>query len=150
MWQCFARKTPPLATSRTPTSYSTPAIRTIATCGQAAEDRLTYLRRYKCIKKALTGEERVAERLVCSRFFNTAAAKRSNNDVDGLLNAMDDIRLEGATPAQLTFLEGELARFVESGAWEFGACRKWVSRLLLVPKPGVNQWRCIIDLHLLC
>eukprot|EP00873_Tetraselmis_striata_P018437 jgi/Tetstr1/438701/TSEL_027250.t1 len=38
-------------------------IRTIATCGQAAEDRLTYLRRFKC-KKALTGEERVAECLV--------------------------------------------------------------------------------------
>eukprot|EP00873_Tetraselmis_striata_P014901 jgi/Tetstr1/435165/TSEL_002621.t1 len=32
------------------------AIRTIATYGQAAEDRLTYLRRFKC-KKALTGEE---------------------------------------------------------------------------------------------
>eukprot|EP00873_Tetraselmis_striata_P010207 jgi/Tetstr1/430471/TSEL_020279.t1 len=74
------------------------AIRTIATCGQAAEDRLTYLRRYKCIKKALTGEERVAERLVYSRFFDTAAAKRSNNDVDGLLNAMDDIRLEVSHP----------------------------------------------------
>eukprot|EP00873_Tetraselmis_striata_P022713 jgi/Tetstr1/442977/TSEL_031037.t1 len=51
--------------------------------------------------------------------------------------------------AQLTFLEGELARFVESGAWEFGTCRKWVSRLFLVPKPGVNQWRWIIDLRVL-
>eukprot|EP00873_Tetraselmis_striata_P001185 jgi/Tetstr1/421449/TSEL_012398.t1 len=57
--------------------------------------------------------------------------------------------MHGATPAQLTFLEGELARFVESGAWEFGTCRKWVSRLFLVPKPGVNQWRCIIDLRVL-
>eukprot|EP00873_Tetraselmis_striata_P018672 jgi/Tetstr1/438936/TSEL_002953.t1 len=54
-----------------------------------------------------------------------------------------------ATPAQLTFLEGELARFVESGAWEFGTCRKWVSRLFLVPKPGVNHWRCIINLRVL-
>eukprot|EP00873_Tetraselmis_striata_P038086 jgi/Tetstr1/458350/TSEL_044789.t1 len=147
------------------------AIRTIATCGQAVEDRLTYLRRFKC-KKALTGEERVAERLVYSRFFDTTAAERSCNGVDGLLNALDDKRLEegvripfkhnrpppnfhngismqDATPAQLTFLVGELARFVESGAWEFGTCRKWVSRLFLVPKPGVNQWRCIIDLRVL-
>eukprot|EP00873_Tetraselmis_striata_P019320 jgi/Tetstr1/439584/TSEL_028011.t1 len=207
-------------------------IRTIATCGQAAEDRLTYLRRFKC-KKALTGEERVAERVVYSRFFDTTAAERSNNGVDGLLNALDDKRLEvslhqaakaraaaqfkgsgsggsgggsgnirikeqeraehadratkeradknkdkdkikgkpqpgnparktttpqteeqngrmqDASAAQLTFLEGELARFVESGAWEFGTCRKWVSRLFLVPKSGVNQWRCIIDLRVL-
>eukprot|EP00873_Tetraselmis_striata_P010206 jgi/Tetstr1/430470/TSEL_020278.t1 len=55
--------------------------------------------------------------------------------------------MQDATPAQLTFLEGELARFVESDPWEFGACRKWVSRPFLVPKPGVNQWRRIIDLH---
>eukprot|EP00873_Tetraselmis_striata_P023803 jgi/Tetstr1/444067/TSEL_003307.t1 len=218
------------------------AIRTIATCGQAAEDRLTYLRRFKC-KKALTGEERVAERLVYSPFFDTTAAERSSDGVDGLLNAMDDkrrqvslhqaakaqaatrfkvsgsggsgggggnirikeqelqatcdtacggnggngktsgraiksyggsrrasgspppkhnrgrnrpppnfhngISTQDATPSQLTFLEGELARFVESGAWEFATCRKWVSRLFLVPKLGVNQWRCIIDLRVL-
>eukprot|EP00873_Tetraselmis_striata_P009404 jgi/Tetstr1/429668/TSEL_019565.t1 len=68
------------------------AIRAIATCGQAAEDRLTYLRRFKC-KKALTGEERVAERLVYSRFFDTTAAQRSNNGVDGLLNALDDKKI---------------------------------------------------------
>eukprot|EP00873_Tetraselmis_striata_P039205 jgi/Tetstr1/459469/TSEL_004836.t1 len=69
------------------------AIRTIATCGHAAEDRLTYLRRFK-YKKALTGEERIAERLVYSSFFDTTAAERSNNGVDGLLNALDDKRLE--------------------------------------------------------
>eukprot|EP00873_Tetraselmis_striata_P046304 jgi/Tetstr1/466568/TSEL_011070.t1 len=68
------------------------AIRTIATCGHAAEDRLTYLRRFKC-KKALTGEERDAERLVYSHFFDTTA-ERSNNGVDGLLNALDVKRLE--------------------------------------------------------
>eukprot|EP00873_Tetraselmis_striata_P004943 jgi/Tetstr1/425207/TSEL_015668.t1 len=62
-------------------------------------------------------------------------------------NFHNGISMQDATPAQLTFLEGELARFVESGAWEFGTCRKWVSRLFLVPKPGVNQWRCIIDLR---
>eukprot|EP00873_Tetraselmis_striata_P009547 jgi/Tetstr1/429811/TSEL_019678.t1 len=69
------------------------AIRTIATCERAAEDRLTYLRRFEC-KKALAGEEQVAERLVHSRFFVTTAAERSSNGVDGLLNAMDDKRLE--------------------------------------------------------
>eukprot|EP00873_Tetraselmis_striata_P036117 jgi/Tetstr1/456381/TSEL_043115.t1 len=57
--------------------------------------------------------------------------------------------MQDATLAQLTFLEGELARFVESGAWELGTCRKWVSRPFLVPKQGVNQWRCIIDLRVL-
>eukprot|EP00873_Tetraselmis_striata_P005985 jgi/Tetstr1/426249/TSEL_016569.t1 len=69
------------------------AIRAIATCGQDDEDRLTYLRRFKC-KKALTGEGRVPECLVDSRFFDTTAAERSNNGVDGLLNAIDDKRLE--------------------------------------------------------
>eukprot|EP00873_Tetraselmis_striata_P018362 jgi/Tetstr1/438626/TSEL_027177.t1 len=64
-------------------------------------------------------------------------------------NFHNGISMQDATPAQLTFLEGELARFVESGAWELGTCRKWVSRLFLVPKPGVNQWRCIIDLRVL-
>eukprot|EP00873_Tetraselmis_striata_P043498 jgi/Tetstr1/463762/TSEL_008578.t1 len=66
----------------------------IATCGQAANDRLTYLRCFKC-KKAPTGEERVAdERLVYIRFLDTTAAERSSNGVDGLLNAQDDKRLE--------------------------------------------------------
>eukprot|EP00873_Tetraselmis_striata_P027757 jgi/Tetstr1/448021/TSEL_035322.t1 len=64
-------------------------------------------------------------------------------------NFHNGIRMQDGTPAQLTFLEGELARFVESGAWELGSCRKWVSRLFLVPKPGVNQWRCVIDLRVL-
>eukprot|EP00873_Tetraselmis_striata_P017844 jgi/Tetstr1/438108/TSEL_026731.t1 len=59
----------------------------------AAEDRLTYLQRFKC-KQALTGEERLAERLVYSRFFDTTAAERSSNGVDGLFNALDDKRLE--------------------------------------------------------
>eukprot|EP00873_Tetraselmis_striata_P006287 jgi/Tetstr1/426551/TSEL_016849.t1 len=69
------------------------AICTIAMCGQAAQDRLAYLRRFKC-KKVLTGKERVAERLVYSRFFDTTAAERSSNGVDGLLNALGDKRFE--------------------------------------------------------
>eukprot|EP00873_Tetraselmis_striata_P033149 jgi/Tetstr1/453413/TSEL_040395.t1 len=111
------------------------AIRTIATCRQTIEDMLTYLRRFKC-DNALTGEERVAERLIYIRFFDTAAAERSGN-----------LHLQGATPAQLIFLEGEIARFVASGAWDdYGTCSKqWVSKRFLVPKPGVNQWLCIIE-----
>jgi hypothetical protein len=45
-------------------------------------------------KKALTGEERVAERLVYTRFFDTPAADRSTNGVDGLLAALEDKRIE--------------------------------------------------------
>jgi len=52
-----------------------------------------------------------------------------------------------ATPPQLAFMETELSRFLAVGAWERGSCSRWVSRLFLVPKPGVNQWRLIIDLR---
>eukprot|EP00873_Tetraselmis_striata_P043195 jgi/Tetstr1/463459/TSEL_008352.t1 len=71
---------------------------------------------------------------------------------DHLLNSANRTiaTMHDATPTPLIFLEGELARFVESGAWEFGTCRKWVSRLFLVSKPAcINQWRCIIDLRVL-
>eukprot|EP00873_Tetraselmis_striata_P039556 jgi/Tetstr1/459820/TSEL_005169.t1 len=47
-----------------------------------------------CKKALITGEERVAKRLVYSRFFDTTAAERSSNGVDGLLNALDDKRLK--------------------------------------------------------
>jgi hypothetical protein len=56
----------------------------------AAESRLIYIRR----KNALTREERVVERLVYSRFFDTRAVNRSPNGVDGLLPAMKDKRIE--------------------------------------------------------
>eukprot|EP00873_Tetraselmis_striata_P046012 jgi/Tetstr1/466276/TSEL_000956.t1 len=52
-----------------------------------------------------------------------------------------------ASPAQLEFMDGELARFLAVGAWERGYCAKWVSRLFLVPRPGTNKWRLIIDLR---
>jgi hypothetical protein len=57
------------------------------------------------------------------------------------------ISLLDATPGQLTFVEVELARFVETGAWERTTYNKYVSRLLLVAKPGNNQWRFIVDLR---
>jgi hypothetical protein len=45
-------------------------------------------------KKILTGEERVAERLVDTRCFDTVASDRGGNVVDGLLSALEDKRLE--------------------------------------------------------
>eukprot|EP00873_Tetraselmis_striata_P013492 jgi/Tetstr1/433756/TSEL_022974.t1 len=54
--------------------------------------------------------------------------------------------MENTNPDQLSFMDGELARFLASGAWEEVHCSRWVSRLFLVPRPGVNnKWRLIID-----
>jgi hypothetical protein len=69
------------------------AIRTHKAATQAVESRLIYIRHFKG-KSALAGEERVAGRLVYSRFFNTQAADRNTNGVDELLAAMDDKRIE--------------------------------------------------------
>jgi hypothetical protein len=60
------------------------AARTHKAVTQAVESRLSYARRFKG-KKGLTREERVAERLVYSRFFDTQGADRSTNGIDGLL-----------------------------------------------------------------
>eukprot|EP00873_Tetraselmis_striata_P013481 jgi/Tetstr1/433745/TSEL_022964.t1 len=81
-----------------------------------------------------------------------ATARDTADANDHLLNSANRTiaTMHDATPTPLFFLEGELARFVESGAWEFGTSRKWVSRLILVSKPAcINQWRCIIDLRVL-
>jgi hypothetical protein len=69
------------------------AIRTHQAMASAGEARLTYIKRFNA-KKILTGEERVAERLVYSRCFNTIAADRGGNVVNGLLSALGDKRLE--------------------------------------------------------
>jgi hypothetical protein len=57
------------------------------------------------------------------------------------------VSLLDATPEQLTFVEVELARFVEMGAWEPTTCNIYVSTLFLVAKPGNYQWRFIVDLR---
>jgi hypothetical protein len=81
------------------------AVRTHKPVTQAVESRLTYIRRFKG-KKALTGEERVAEHLVYSRFFDTKAADRSPNGVDGLLAVEEDelieVSLHAAVKAQVS------------------------------------------------
>jgi hypothetical protein len=73
-------------------------VRTHKTVRHAVEARLTYVRRFKGAK-ALTGEERVAERLVYSHFFDTQATDRSINGVDGLLAALVDKHIEASLHA---------------------------------------------------
>jgi hypothetical protein len=70
------------------------AVRTHKAVTQAVESRLTCVRRLKG-KKAFTLEERIAERLVYSRFF-AHAADCSTNGVDGLLAALEDKRIEAS------------------------------------------------------
>jgi hypothetical protein len=71
------------------------AIRSHKAVTMAVESRHTYIRRYNG-KKALIGEDRwrVAERLVYSRFFDTQAADRNTNGVDGLMAALEDKRIK--------------------------------------------------------
>jgi hypothetical protein len=69
------------------------ALRTHKAVASEGETRLTYTSRFKA-KKILTGEERVAERLVYTRCFDTIASDRGGNVVDGLLSALKDKRHE--------------------------------------------------------
>jgi len=55
--------------------------------------------------------------------------------------------MKDATPSQLEFMDTELVRLIDMGAWEEGTCTSFVSPLFLVPKPGSNKWRLIIDLR---
>eukprot|EP00873_Tetraselmis_striata_P033320 jgi/Tetstr1/453584/TSEL_003979.t1 len=56
------------------------------------------------------------------------------------------ISMKDATPSQLDFMALELPRFERIGAWERGHINRWVSRMfLVVPKPGTNKWRLIVD-----
>eukprot|EP00873_Tetraselmis_striata_P038144 jgi/Tetstr1/458408/TSEL_044844.t1 len=65
------------------------ALRTLKAVAAAVEDRLTYIMRFKG-KTALTGDEKVAERLFYyHRFFDTSVANRGANGIDGLLAALD-------------------------------------------------------------
>jgi hypothetical protein len=57
------------------------------------------------------------------------------------------VSLLDATPEQLTFVEAELACFVETGACGPTTCSKYVSILFLVARPCNNHWRFIADLR---
>jgi hypothetical protein len=52
-----------------------------------------------------------------------------------------------ATKQHLDFMDSEIPRFLQSAAWEPGQRIIWVSIMFLVPKPGENKWRLIIDLR---
>jgi hypothetical protein len=67
--------------------------RTQKACNNGHEERLTHLYRFK-YKKLLSGEERVAENFVYSRFFDTQIGERNAHGVDGLLAAIEDKRIE--------------------------------------------------------
>jgi hypothetical protein len=69
------------------------AVQTHKAVTHAVESRLTYVRRFKG-KKTLTREERVAERLIYSRFFDTQAADRNTNGVNGFIASLEDKRIE--------------------------------------------------------
>jgi len=57
------------------------------------------------------------------------------------------VSMKDATQPQLDFLATELPRFEACGAWERASNPRYVSRMFLVPKPGINKWRLIIDLR---
>jgi hypothetical protein len=50
---------------------------------------LAYIKRLKA-RKVLTGDERVAERVVCSIFVDTIASEPGSNIVHGLLTVPED------------------------------------------------------------
>jgi hypothetical protein len=50
-----------------------------------------------------------------------------------------------ATHAQLSFLSIELTRFEACRACERGNNSRFVARMFLIPKPGDNPWRLLID-----
>jgi hypothetical protein len=55
------------------------------------------------------------------------------------------VSMKDANQPQLDFLATELPRFETCGAWERAYNTRYAFRMLLVPKPGVNKWRMIID-----
>jgi hypothetical protein len=58
------------------------------------------------------------------------------------------VSMKDATQPQLDFIATELPRYEACGAWERAYnTRYYVSRIFLVPEPGVNKWRMIIDLR---
>jgi hypothetical protein len=58
----------------------------------------------------------------------------NNNRPPALFN--HGVSILDAIHVQLEFVNRELARFVQAGAWEPSICSNYVSKLFLVPKPG--------------
>jgi hypothetical protein len=55
--------------------------------------------------------------------------------------------LTNLTPPQQLWWQKERARLMEAGAWEPATSAKFVSKAFLVPKPGNNSWRLVLDLR---
>lgn len=55
--------------------------------------------------------------------------------------------LKNLTPPQKLWWEKERARLMAAGAWEPATSARFVSKAFLVPKPGVNSWRLVLDLR---
>eukprot|EP00873_Tetraselmis_striata_P018807 jgi/Tetstr1/439071/TSEL_027561.t1 len=58
------------------------------------------------------------------------------------------VSMKDATLNKLRFVDGELSRFLASGAWKKASARGGSPGSFSSPSsPGVNKWRCIIDLR---
>ncbi|KAK3280628.1 hypothetical protein CYMTET_11540 [Cymbomonas tetramitiformis] len=55
------------------------------------------------------------------------------------------VSLADATPPQLEWMAAETERCLKTGAWVRARRRRHVSRVFLVPKPGTNKWRLVMD-----
>ncbi|KAK3284268.1 hypothetical protein CYMTET_8069 [Cymbomonas tetramitiformis] len=55
------------------------------------------------------------------------------------------VSLRDLTATQQTWLEKEVKRHVDNGAWVKAKKREYVSRMFLVPKTGSNLWRIVYD-----
>ncbi|KAK3284158.1 hypothetical protein CYMTET_8181 [Cymbomonas tetramitiformis] len=55
------------------------------------------------------------------------------------------VSLRDATRQQQVWLDAEKERLLENGAWTRATRRSHVSRAFLVPKPGTNKWRLVVD-----
>ena len=51
------------------------------------------------------------------------------------------------TVSQNEFWQQEKERLVTCGAWERGGRSDYVTKAFLVPKPGLNKWRLVVDLR---
>ncbi|KAK3282208.1 hypothetical protein CYMTET_10046 [Cymbomonas tetramitiformis] len=56
-----------------------------------------------------------------------------------------EVSLGDATPPQLEWMAAETERCLKTGAWVRARRRRHVSRVFLVPKPGTNKWRLVMD-----
>ncbi|KAK3248780.1 hypothetical protein CYMTET_41757 [Cymbomonas tetramitiformis] len=55
------------------------------------------------------------------------------------------VSLMDASLQQQAWLNAEKERLLENGAWTRAKKRSHVSRAFLVPKPGMNKWRLVVD-----